>query len=172
MNQHTTYHELLDSGCSVIASNDDGAADGRNARISFTPVAAATYTVRVRPAAGSAAGVYVVALTTNTSSTLPGDLNDDRRVNLIDLAILQGNFGRADATAGDGDLDADGDVDRRDLALFSGSYSRSEPSPSPQTADALRLTSRRRVAAVEVDSPAAVEPVFALRTRLRSAAES
>lgn len=49
--------------------------------------------------------------------TCPGDLNQDRSVNLSDLAVLLAHYGMpTGAQPGDGDLDADGDVDLQDLA--------------------------------------------------------
>lgn len=51
-----------------------------------------------------------------------GDLNDDRMVNLPDLAHLLGHFGLLGANPEDGDLDGDGDVDVADLACLLGRY--------------------------------------------------
>lgn len=49
----------------------------------------------------------------------PGDVNDDRQVNLTDLATLLAHFGVASgATLTTGDIDADGDVDLTDLAVL------------------------------------------------------
>lgn len=48
-----------------------------------------------------------------------GDLDNDRRVNLTDLAILLSNFGQqSGAVFGDGDIDDDGAVTLTDLALL------------------------------------------------------
>lgn len=48
---------------------------------------------------------------------LPGDINRDGRVNLVDLVSMLQGFGMpVDATLNDGDTDMDGDVDVQDLA--------------------------------------------------------
>ena len=54
--------ELLNSAGTLVASNDNGAADGKNALLNFTvPIGGAgTYTIRVK---GLGAGEYTVAVT-------------------------------------------------------------------------------------------------------------
>ncbi len=50
---------------------------------------------------------------------LPGDLDSDRDVDIVDLATLLGNFGAQNgATPAMGDSDADGDVDLTDLSAL------------------------------------------------------
>jgi len=53
----------------------------------------------------------------------PGDLDDDRDVDLGDLAVLLSYYGTTDgAGPEDGDLDGDGDVDLLDLAALLALY--------------------------------------------------
>ncbi len=64
-------------------------------------------------------------LVTPIGTASEGDINGDSLVNIVDLAILQVNFGRfAGATRADGDLDGDGAVSRSDVRRFSASYGR------------------------------------------------
>jgi hypothetical protein len=66
------------------------------------------------------------------SDALPGDVNGDRRVDAVDLAILQSHLGQSGVTRGDGDLDGDTDVDRDDVLRLAANYGLSiAPSPSP-----------------------------------------
>lgn len=52
-----------------------------------------------------------------------GDINDDSRVDLIDLAILQQNFGVLSGAEREmGDLNGDSVVDRRDLVILAKNY--------------------------------------------------
>jgi hypothetical protein len=61
-------------------------------------------------------GIYFGAI---TPAPCPGDINDDRVVDLTDLTTLLANYGTlSGATLEDGDLDDDGDVDLNDLAAL------------------------------------------------------
>ncbi|MEX0641179.1 MAG: lamin tail domain-containing protein, partial [Pirellulales bacterium] len=69
---------------------------------------------------------------------MQGDVNEDNRVDLTDLAILQMHFGTpSDATRSQGDLNRDGAVTRYDVAILARNYGRSYPplvgSSSPAT---------------------------------------
>ncbi|MBI5865631.1 MAG: hypothetical protein HZB38_14210 [Planctomycetes bacterium] len=69
------------------------------------------------------AGGRVSAYWGRWGPSLPGDLNGDDRVDLIDLYGLLQGFGReVDAVYSDGDFDIDGDVDISDLAALLGSF--------------------------------------------------
>ncbi len=52
------------------------------------------------------------------SPPLPGDLNGDCVVDLVDLAHILSHYGETGVPPGYGDLDADGDVDLSDLAIL------------------------------------------------------
>jgi hypothetical protein len=70
--------------------------------------------------------------------TLPGDLNGDDRVGLIDLALLQLHFGVASgASRDDGDLTGDGAVTRADMALLMANYGRQIDPPQAGAATAV-----------------------------------
>jgi hypothetical protein len=84
-----------------------------------------------------------------------GDVNDDLRVDLLDLALLQSNFGLSTGAAwNNGDFNRDGAVNRTDVAMLAARFGRSAlpaPAPSPQstiaranveTAPPARLTAR------------------------------
>jgi len=51
-----------------------------------------------------------------------GDLDNDRDIDLADLAILLANYGAGGVTYWQGDLDCDGDVDLADLATLLAAY--------------------------------------------------
>ena len=64
------------------------------------------------------------ATVTVTSATKPGDINGDGDVNLIDLNILLGLFGKsgANVTNPNADINGDGDVNLVDLNLLLGKF--------------------------------------------------
>jgi len=71
----------------------------------------------------SAVGSSRVATVRLVYDSCIGDLNDDDRVDLGDLAILLANYGMAEgAEPEDGDLDWDGDVDLADLSALLSRY--------------------------------------------------
>jgi hypothetical protein len=90
------------------------------------------------------------------SDTLAGDINASGTVDLLDLAIIQANFGTASgATFAMGDLNGDGAVNRLDAAILARNFGRTAsqiPSPSPAAAivasnardETDRLVARRR----------------------------
>lgn len=75
--------------------------------------------------------VVIVAMLMMTCSTfaamfIPGDANNDRRVNIADLALLSSHYGLSGgATQSDGDFNGDGIVNIADLALLSSNYGKS-----------------------------------------------
>ncbi|MEX0586847.1 MAG: lamin tail domain-containing protein, partial [Pirellulales bacterium] len=91
---------------------------------------------------------------------MAGDINEDNRVDLVDLALLQAHYGVASGAArADGDFNRDGAVGRADLAILARNFGRSLspllPAPSPQApaqtphSPALLRASRLRSAAVD-----------------------
>lgn len=79
-----------------------------------------------------------------------GDANDDLRVDLLDVALLQSNFGLSTGAAwNNGDFNRDGAVNRTDVALMAARFGRSIASPA---ASSPRSTVAR--ANVEMTPPA------------------
>jgi hypothetical protein len=71
------------------------------------------------------------------SPLMPGDVNGDARVDLLDLAALQLHIGMANgATRSDGDLDGDHDVDRDDVGILLANYAQAPVAPTPSPAAA------------------------------------
>ena len=64
--------ELLDATGTMVASDDDSAADGRNARLDHTALTGGSYKVRVLQEPGSARGDYVLRATGATGATQTG----------------------------------------------------------------------------------------------------
>jgi hypothetical protein len=63
---------------------------------------------------------------------MAGDVDEDNRVGVTDLAILQSHFGTtAGAMRGDGDLNGDGAVNRLDAARLAINFGRSFAPPVP-----------------------------------------
>jgi hypothetical protein len=77
---------------------------------------------------------------------LPGDINGDDRVDLVDLAIAQMHFGTlTSATRSTGDLDGDAAVTRRDLAILAFHFGSTTPgAPTANAANAVTATSAAR----------------------------
>ncbi len=61
--------DLFNEAGDLVATNDNGAADGRNAQLSYTTIAAGTYTVAVRSNA-AAGGVYQLQIEGSTAENL------------------------------------------------------------------------------------------------------
>jgi hypothetical protein len=97
------------------------------------PCAAPTYTMLCHTWAINDRGQIVSMPYDNLPSVLltpylPGDLDEQGRVTLKDLAIQLSNFGRiGDAAYPDGDLDCDRDVDLDDLAILLSNLGESLP---------------------------------------------
>jgi hypothetical protein len=68
---------------------------------------------------------------TTPTPDLPGDLNGDGFVGLLDLADLQSRLGTTVGSPLLGDLNNDGVVNRGDVAIFPGYFGASSPSGSP-----------------------------------------
>jgi hypothetical protein len=67
-----------------------------------------------------------------TTGGMAGDVNGDRRVTLLDLVILQQNFGRTGVSRLEGDLTSDGRVDRTDLAELTRHLGSTSAAGSPE----------------------------------------
>lgn len=89
----------------------------------------------------------------DSTPTLPGDVNGDHRVDLVDLAILQANLGLpSGATQALGDFDGDGAVTRGDAVILARHFGSTIPANAPAAAvvasaretPALRAAARRR----------------------------
>jgi hypothetical protein len=95
-------------------------------------------------------------------TALPGDINGDLRVDLVDLAILQAHLGTASgALRSQGDLNGDGAVDRKDAAELIRHFGRdASAAPSPAAAAVVASTVRR--------SPESVDRNAVLRASTRS----
>ena len=111
---------------------------------------------------------------------MAGDLNDDGRVGLLDLAMLQRNYGLAveSAESAAADLNSDGRVNREDIAVFVSNFGRVSPppssvSPSPAASAASAVTQRvsvghTRRTATSREEPAAVGRLIAERNTRRT----
>jgi hypothetical protein len=62
-----------------------------------------------------------------TIVALAGDANMDGRVNMIDLAMVAGNYGKSNMSWRQGDFTGDHRVDLKDLVIISGTYGSSIP---------------------------------------------
>jgi subtilisin-like proprotein convertase family protein len=144
-------------------------ADGRYEMLELPPGA---YHFRQVPQTGyeptaPASGEHSLTLVVDDSrqdidfgnhSFLTGDLNDDRRVDRLDVALLTAEFGQSGGVSiAAGDLDGDGQIGARDLALLQTHLGRSLPAPSAPAAivagNARRAaleTARQRLAAVAI----------------------
>lgn len=71
-----------------------------------------------------AGGFSLIALNDAVSSRIPGDANDDGKVNFNDLLVLAQNFGK-DGTYSTGDFDKDGSVDFSDLLILAQHFGQS-----------------------------------------------
>ncbi len=69
---------------------------------------------------------YDLSLQVNfpTLSLFAGDLNNDNRINIFDVAIIGGQYGSTGAAL-TGDINGDGRVNIQDLALVSGNFGQS-----------------------------------------------
>jgi hypothetical protein len=124
--------ELLDPTGAVVAGDDNSASDGRNARLTYTAAMPGAYSVRVGSAAGSSGGIYVLSIDGATeSSGMLGDLDNDGKVGLNDLGVLQQSLGSSMASA---DFSGDGVVDRTDAAIWTANIGQSASAVPPAPA--------------------------------------
>ena len=73
-----------------------------------------------------AGGFSLVALNDAVSSRIPGDANDDGKVDFNDLLVLAQNFGN-DGTYSTGDFTLDGTIDFNDLLILAQHFGQSSP---------------------------------------------
>lgn len=121
-----TIRRATDGEYSMDITNTDGTW-------SFTNIPAGEYQVTIemgRYLDAQKAGVVVSAGGTTTLSKvrlLGGDANDDDEVDIIDGAIIGGQFGLTPPTDPRADINNDGTVDILDLVLFGGNYMKTSP---------------------------------------------
>lgn len=136
--------QLLDPTGAQVASDDNSASDGRNARLVFTASMPGMYTVRLVAAPGSTGGIYVLSIAGATgSTTVVGDFDHDGKVGLADLAVLQQSYG---SPAPNVDLTGDGTVDRTDAAIWARNLGRTAIDPGPPTPSAAARAGERPLA--------------------------
>jgi hypothetical protein len=75
---------------------------------------------------------------------IAGDVNEDDRVDLVDLALLQAKLGLLSATRADGDFNRSGSVDRTDAAMLGRNFGRAYLPPGPSPAVALEPSASAR----------------------------
>lgn len=81
--------------------------------------AADVYDVNPEYEAGQLLGVGRIDIGAAVASgPIPGDVNDNDQVNVVDLVLLLTNFGRSGASRAQGDLDGDGFVGLSDLSIL------------------------------------------------------
>lgn len=142
-----------------FAYDDDGpgwyaATDGMGPSLVVRDVTAALASWS-EPAAWRAS--YAGGGSPGSSDLLPGDLDNNGRVDLGDLAIVQAHLGTlSGATRAMGDVNGDGAVNRADAALVAGSFGRSASPATSPTAPA---------AITAVAAPSSRERLLARRQR-------
>ncbi len=108
-------------GTLPIACDDDNSQCGANpnsALVTFAAECHMSYLVRVAATAGQAgSGTITVSSTLSPCPGCPADINDDERVDGLDLAVVLSGWG----LPGSGDIDGSGTVDGVDMtAILSG----------------------------------------------------
>ena len=96
--------------------------------------------------AAAAALISVWLLASSRAATLPGDINTDGKVDVVDLSILLSNYGRS-ATAAQGDLNASGAVDITDLSILLSNFGKTG------SAHSINLTAPAEAATVTGNVP-------------------
>lgn len=116
---------------------------------------------------------YTVGGSPGSTDDLPGDVNADGRVDLVDAAIVQQHLGTTNgATLAIGDANRDGAVNRTDAAFVARNFGRGVPTPGASAARAvlarreqpptteIRAVSRREQTALAANRRAAIDALF------------
>ena len=88
--------DLYDPSGTLVASNDNGAADGRNALLNYVPLVTGTYTVHVKAASGS--GEYILSISGLTAGNHAPGARQQR------LTKFDDDHGRSHNQSGNADL--------------------------------------------------------------------
>ena len=120
---------VYDAAGNLVASDDNSASDGRNARLRFktSKGAEGTYFIEVL-GAGSTNGEYLLSVKGNVAGevndTLTADFDDDGFVTGFDFLLWQLGVGTPapNAVKTDGDADSDTDVDGDDLNVWESQF--------------------------------------------------
>jgi hypothetical protein len=140
---------VYDAAGNLVASDDNSASDGRNARLRFKPSKGAegTYFIEVL-SAGFTDGEYVLTIKGNVAGevldTRSADFNDDGFITGTDFLLWQIGMGTPapNAVKSAGDADNDPDADSSDLHLWQQQFG----SAVPRVAAASALISTEPVA--------------------------
>ncbi len=100
-------------------------------RQAYTPVAGSALINAGNPidATDPAATYGQVDIGAIEAALLPGDANMDRKTDFKDYIVLEGNFGKTNATWSMGDFNGDGTVDFKDYIILEGAFGKSVPEP-------------------------------------------
>ena len=83
--------------------------------------------------------MIVTEATTKPATKLTGDVNGDRTVNIFDLVIAAGSFGKTGAVLM-GDVNGDGSVNIFDLVIVAGNFGQSAVTAAPSMVTKVELT--------------------------------
>jgi hypothetical protein len=99
---------------------------------------------------------FAIGGSPGADESLPGDLDGNQRVDLVDMAILQSHLGvTSGALAAEGDLDGDGAVNRRDASLLAQYFGHSTGAGAPA---APQSPSRSALSIVRTRAPRSQSP--------------
>ncbi|MEZ6069156.1 MAG: DVUA0089 family protein [Pirellulales bacterium] len=152
---------LYDASGNLVAMDDNGAADGVNARLRYHPPRGEEGTYYIEVAAASAevaaSGDYILTVKgatlpaalgnvalgnadaggASSGGGLAGDGNGDGRVSGADFLVWANGFvqagaaPQADVSSSGGDYNNDGAIDGRDFLVWASGYAASATSPAP-----------------------------------------
>ncbi len=127
--------ELFDPDGILVAENDNGGPDRRNARLIHEADIAGTYTVRVRDA-GDQGGEYVLRVEGATGTPddpyrHPGDANLDGVTDVRDFMIWNTHKFTSPTDWESGDFNGDGITDVRDFMVWNTHKFTKAPGPAP-----------------------------------------
>ena len=88
--------------------------------------------------------ITVPGVETKNAAKLTGDVNGGGTVNIFDLVISAGSFGRTRAGIM-GDVNGDGGVNIFDLVIVAGNFGKSAAAAAPATSASIQLTTEQKI---------------------------
>jgi hypothetical protein len=113
-------------GITIVGSETDNAADGKNAVINLQTTLTGVYTIRVRATAG--AGEYVLQV--STPPALQGDYNQNGEVDAADYVLWRRTLGSATAPFTGADGSGNGTIDQTDYDTWTTGFGTALPRPA------------------------------------------